>query len=332
MSNQKSSSWRNPSVADQNKFHLVPPADDFQPTEEEEALVSMYQTIKTFERQAAKSKEQKAREKLAAKETEFKQTQAKKRKKRRKHRDASSNEPAPSGDDDSSVSEGDSISDEEEDEQTLQERRMAKLDALRDEVDEAKKAMVAEQAKEEKLRSNLLATNEDVTSGPSLKRRKLQDSEGQGGLIGNMKIDTPPHEFSEKLDLKPWKGKTLYPSTADEVQWTPPEGMESPNKGAFLVELEDFDIAKAQNGTGNNTVVVKFHAPSESKRFRYGIGFYHKFCLFVLLCLENSKKSQCSHDTFLRSVSTLPVLATMTLTVSCFTSTLVSLSEEGNLL
>lgn len=271
MSNQKSASWKNPSAVNQSKFHLAPLEDDFQPTEEEEAVVSMYQTIKNFERQAAKLKEQKAREKLAAKETEFKQTLAKKGKRRRKRRDASSNASLASGEDDCSVSESGHTSDEDDDEQTLQDRRTAKLDALRDEVDEAKKAMMEEQAKEEKLRNNILATNEDVTLGPSLKRRKLQDSEDQGGLIGNMKIDTPPHEFSEKLELKPWKGKTLYPSTANEVQWTPPDGMETPNKGAFLVELEDFDIAKAQNGTGNNTIVVKFHAPSDSKRFRYAL-------------------------------------------------------------
>jgi hypothetical protein len=88
-------------------------------------------------------------------------------------------------------------------------------------------------------------------------------------LIENMKVDTPPHEFSEKLELKPWKGKTLFPSVADEIQWTPPEGVADPNKGAFLVELEDFDISRAQNGSGNNTLVVKFHAPSDSKRFRF---------------------------------------------------------------
>eukprot|EP00980_Cylindrotheca_fusiformis_P004764 scaffold1019_cov123-Cylindrotheca_fusiformis.AAC.4 len=269
MSNSKSNSWRNPSAAIQSKFNVAPLGDDFEPTEEEQALLSMYDTVKELERQAAKLKEQRAREKLAAKESEFKQTLAKKRKKRRKLREAKPD--AADGDDVSSEDEGDDSSEEEEDEQTLQDRRNAKLDALRDEVEEAKKAKVAEQAKEEKLRNNLLATNEDATLGPSLKRRKLQDTEDEGGLISNMKVDTPPHEFSEKLELKPWKGKTLFPTSANEVHWTPPEGMHDPNKGAFLVELEDFDITKAQNGTGNNTIAVKFHAPSDSKRFSINI-------------------------------------------------------------
>lgn len=259
--------WKNASAANQAKFHLTELPENFQPTKEEEALVNMYQTIRQFERQAGRLKEQKAREKLAAKENEFKQSQANKHKKRRRKRVKA---PTASGDEvsDGSSSEEDYSSDEEQ-EQTLQDRRTAKLDALRDEVDEAKKAMVADEVKEAKLRKNLLETNDADISGPSLKRKKLQETGDEGGLLSNMKIDTPPHEFSERLNIKSWKGKTLFPSTPDEKQWTPPEGVGDPNVGAFLVELPDFDITKAQNGTGNNTIVIKFHAPNDSKRFRF---------------------------------------------------------------
>ncbi|CAJ1969654.1 unnamed protein product [Cylindrotheca closterium] len=265
------SSWKNASAANQAKFHLLELPEDFKPTKEEEALVNMYQTIRQFERQAARLKEQKAREKLAAKETEFKQSQASKQKKRRRKRE---NVPAASGDDvsDGSSAEEDYSSDEEQDEQTLHDRRTAKLDALRDEVDEAKKAMVADAVKQETLRKSHLETKEtDISTGPSLKRKKLEDTTSEGGLLSNMKIDTPPHEFSERLNIKPWKGKTLFPATPDETQWTPPEGVGSPNVGAFLVELPEFDITKAQNGTGNNTIVIKFHAPNDSKRFSINI-------------------------------------------------------------
>mmetsp|Transcript_18240 Transcript_18240/g.45199 ORF Transcript_18240/g.45199 Transcript_18240/m.45199 type:complete len:518 (-) Transcript_18240:175-1728(-) len=264
------SSWKNASAANQAKFRLVELPEDFKPTKEEEALVNMYQTIKQFERQAAKLKEQKAREKLTAKENEFKQSQANKHKKRRRKRD---NVPTASGDevsDDSSAE--DYSSDEDEEGQTIHDRRTAKLDALRDEVDEKKKAMVADAVKAEKLRKNHLETNEaDIAMGSSLKRKKLEETSSEGGLLSNMKIDTPPHEFSEKLNIKSWKGKTLFPSTPDEKQWTPPEGVGNPNVGAFLVELPDFDITKAQNGTGNNTIVIKFHAPDDSKRFSINI-------------------------------------------------------------
>ena len=278
MSASSSSSWKSPSGADQAKFHLVPLPEDFKPTKEEEALLNMYQTIRQFERQAARLKEQKAREKLTAKDNEFKQSQqATKRKKRRRKKEDVQAASGDEGSDAESSAEEEYSSDEEQDEeQTLHERRTAKLDALRDEVDEAKKAMVAKEVEEEKLRKDHLETNtSDVSLGPSLKRRKLQDTGSEGGLLTNMKIDTPPHEFSEKLGIKAWKGKTLFPSTPEEKQWTPPEGGGSPNVGAFLAELPDFDITKAQNGTGNNTVVLKFHAPNDSKRFRYGLAIDH---------------------------------------------------------
>lgn len=264
-------SWRIPSEENQKKYHLVPLPEQFEPTEEENQLVQMYETIKSFERQAARLKDQRMRDKMAAKQTEFNEkNQSNKRKRRRKKRSVSKEEIGSADDDENSVEYSDNES--SEDEPTLEERRAEKLDALRDEVDKAKKAMVAEETKAENLRQNLLAKNDDTTLGPSpLKRRVLQDSSSDGGLISNMKVDTPVHEFSEKLDIKPGKGNTLFPSVPDEVQWTPPETAENPNKGAFLVELEDFDIAKAQNGAGNNTIIVKFHAPNDSKRFSINI-------------------------------------------------------------
>jgi hypothetical protein len=83
---------------------------------------------------------------------------------------------------------------------------------------------------------------------------------------------TPPHEFSEKLGLKSWKGTVLLPVTTDEPTWTPPDGVSGPtDDGAFLVLLENFDINQAQNGEGPNTVALKFNAPADSKRFSFNI-------------------------------------------------------------
>ena len=205
-------SWRIPSEENQKKYHLVPLPEQFEPTEEENQLVQMYETIKSFERQAARLKDQRMRDKMAAKQSEFNEkNQLNKRKRRRKKRPVSKEEIGSADDDENSVEYSDNES--SEDEPTLEERRAEKLDALRDEVDKAKKAMVAEETKEENLRQNLLAKNDDTTLGPSpLKRRVLQDSSSDGGLISNMKVDTPVHEFSEKLDIKPGKGNTLFPS------------------------------------------------------------------------------------------------------------------------
>lgn len=276
-------SWNAPSTENQKKFHLVPLPDDFQPTEEEKALVQMYETIKNYERQAVRLKDQQMRDKMAAKQSEFNeknQTGTNKKKKSRRKKQRKENMAGDDGDDmiddddeeddGSSGSYSDNDDESLDDEQTtLEERRNQKLDALRDEVDKAKRAMVTDETKEENLRQNLLSQNEDIKTIAPLKRRKLQDTGNGGGLISNMKIDTPVHEFSERLDIKPGRGKILFPSTPDEVQWNPPEAPANPNEGAFLVELDDFDISKAQNGAGNNTIVVKFHAPSDSKRFRY---------------------------------------------------------------
>jgi hypothetical protein len=260
------SSWRTPSAANQAKFHLVALPEEFEPTEEEKGLLSMYETLRNYEREAARLRDRTNREKLAAKEAEFKQSLAPKRKIRRKREKMEGVTGA--GDDEDEGSDEDDESEEETDD--IQERRAAKLEALRDEVEDKKKAMAVDENKEEDLREHFLAQNEDVDLGPTLKRKKLNEpAEGKTLLSSMMKMKTPPHEFSEKLGIKPWKGKVLFPTSIEEPRWTPPQSAQDPNDGAFLVELEEFDISKAQTGIGNNTIIVKLNAPSDSKRFRY---------------------------------------------------------------
>ena len=187
------------------------------------------------------------------------------------------------GDESSSVasSGGGSDDDEDEEHKDLAKRRAAKLDALAEEVSEKEKALA--ENKTDDMREKLLETNEDMNFAPSLKRKKLQsDDENQNKslLTSLMASKTPPHEFSKKLDLKPTKGKIIFPTNAeDQSGWQPPEGARHPNEGAFLVELDNFDIAKASNGQGNNTIAIKFHAPIEAKRFRYV--YYISIWVFV---------------------------------------------------
>jgi hypothetical protein len=267
--------FTNPSAENQAKFNLVPLPEGFEPTKEETNLMSMYAAIRAYERKAARLKEQKAREKLDAKQAEFKQSQAPKQKHNRKKRE----KPAAGGsssaggraDGSSDESSGGSESGDDDAAEDVHARRAAKLEDLRDEVEEKKQALVAKEMQEESLRAKFLATATDDTElGPMIKKKRVEPAEGaKSSLLAGMKIQTPPHDFSEKLGLKPWKGKVLFPSADNETKWTPPAEADGPNDGAFLVELDNFDITKASNGTGNNTIAVKFSAPADSKRFRY---------------------------------------------------------------
>ena len=236
----------------------------------------MYDTIKNFERQASRLKEQKAREKLEAREAEFKQTLAKKRKVRRKEKTKTREGAEEDGDESPVDDDSDIASEEEEDDQTLEQRRAAKLDKLRSEVESKQQAMVEQESKEASMRDQLLATNESEI-GPTLKRRKLQErsDEGSNLLTSLMKAQTPPHDFSKSLGLTSFKGKVLFPSIPEESRWTPPETAMNPNDKAFLVELNNFEIGEASNGKGNNTVAIKFNAPGDSKRFR---------CVLLVVC------------------------------------------------
>eukprot|EP00934_Nitzschia_sp_Nitz4_P007746 Nitzschia sp. Nitz4//scaffold239_size30010//1167//2957//NITZ4_008009-RA/size30010-processed-gene-0.9-mRNA-1//-1//CDS//3329543559//7736//frame0 len=274
-----SSVWRNPSAANQAKYHLKPLPEDFAPTPQESALIRMYDTIKNFTREAARWKEQKAREKLQAREDEFKKTLAKKRKNRRVR---NPNSGAASGDDDED--DGDNVSEDEEAEagsdmeeeqaRQLEERRAAKLERLREEVESKQQKMQEQETKQESMRDHHLTTNEDVDLGPTLKRRKFTDKPDDASalLTSMMTANTPPHDFSKNSGISVVKGKYIYQSTAtDGNHWAPPETPMNPNDGAFLVELENFDVREASNGKGNNTLAIKFFAPTDSKRFSLNI-------------------------------------------------------------
>jgi hypothetical protein len=119
-----------------------------------------------------------------------------------------------------------------------------------------------------------LQTRDDV-DGPLLKRKRIDGSDAAtnpSSLIANLTAgSTPPHEFSKGLGLTAGKGAVLFPTSTETGKWTPAEGVHSPNDGAFLVDLEGFDEARAHNGQGNNTIAVKFMAPADSKRFSVNI-------------------------------------------------------------
>lgn len=278
------------------KFHLTQLPEKFEPTSEENALLQMYDTIKNFAREAARRKEQKAREKLEAKEVEFKRAMAKKRNVRRKKAVPGGSTGNDRGDeytdDDDDVDDqgsatgnhhhekdddaDDSASEMDENDraQNLEERRAAKLEKLREEVETRQQAMMEAETREEAMRDQLLSTNEDVHLGPTLKRKRIQDNLEDGSSLLNsmMMARTPPHDFSKKLGFTPLKGKVVFPSPGlDNAPWKPPATPMDPNDGALLLELENFNVREASDGKGNNTLALKFSAPTDSKRFSFNI-------------------------------------------------------------
>jgi hypothetical protein len=180
------------------------------------------------------------------------------------------------GDDDEAEEDLLDNNDRDEAEDDRAQREAAKLEALRLKVERMKNSKKDDaEIEEENKRKEALAMNEDVilTGGPALKkaRRDLEPAPGQSILDGMLSAQTPPHEFSKKLNIFDWKGKVVFPTYADERAWVPPPDVSSPNDGAFLAELPDFDINQASNGQGNNTLVIKFMAPEDSKRFSLNI-------------------------------------------------------------
>ena len=258
------------------RYGLVPLPDDFELTREEQELLDKYNEKQQLERRAVRIKEEEARAKLAARDAEFQQKTAPARKRKKKKRKKDLTDLPEEADADSGGEELDDDDDDDddddmasEDEEDLRKRTEAKLAALREEVAEAKQSQENE---EDAKRAELLETKE-VDGGIALKRKNVSAAEPSAtSLIANLTAGaTPPHDFSKKLGLTAGRGKVLFPMSTDEVKWTPPTGVFSPNDGAFVATLSDFNVEKAQNGQGNNTLAIKFMAPDDSKRFSINI-------------------------------------------------------------
>ncbi|GKZ01084.1 hypothetical protein MPSEU_001060000 [Mayamaea pseudoterrestris] len=272
-----SSNWKHPSAQQKQKYGLVDLPDDFEPTAEETVLLDMYKTVQTYERHAAKLKEEAARARLAAAEEEFnkrmkpkKTMRAPSEMKQKSDGVHSSAEQDEYGNEIPAFRDDDRM--EEVDQTTMRERREAKLEALRIEVEEAKQQ---KQSDEDALRQQLLQEQEPILDGPVMKRKRIDETNDQAtkSLIANITAaSTPPHEFSKALNLSVTQGRLLFPTSSEQDQrWSPPASAIGPNDGALKIRLAGFDISKAQVGQGNNTIVIKFMAPAQSKRFSMNI-------------------------------------------------------------
>lgn len=266
------------------KYNLRPLPADFEPTEEEKQLLDMYEVIRNHERVAARLKEEAARAKLAASDAEFQRKLAplpNKNKRKRSQKLKAANKFGDNEDDNESDDDDDDLEDEDDSddnkqddeddtEETLHDRREAKLAELREEVEVAKHAIapVKDQVDALLREQHLAVAAEGMEDEPLLKRKRkdLESSTASApsSLLANLTAAaTPPHEFSEKLELTN-RGKVLFPTTTsaaasgmDNFKWTPPAGVFAPNDGAFTVDLNDFDVTRAHTGSGNNTVAIK---------------------------------------------------------------------------
>ena len=264
--------WRDPKHCQKYGLHPVP--EDFEPTEEEDLLIDMYDHIRHVERVAQRLKTEAALEKLAAKDAAFQQSKQTATKRRRKKKRERNLDDVQVNDDDDDDDEEEDISSEEEedvDQEDLHQRREEKLQQMREEVNQAKQA----EEEQAKLIADHLATEgaDDTDEVAILKRRRIDESENpKSSLIANITASaTPPHDFSKSLELTPARGRTLFPTEPGQIKWTPPEGVFSPNDGAFSVDLENFDPNKLNSPSSNNTLAIKFQAPADAKRFSLNI-------------------------------------------------------------
>lgn len=269
--------WKNPSVATMQRYGLTALPDDFVPTEQEQALLDMYETVRQYERTAKKIREESARQKLEASKQAFEQKQApKKKRKRKKKAETAEGEENEEDEDEEEEASDEEMSDaqaaakEEDDdddeddedaraerEQEEYERREAKLERLRQQVEQKKQT--AERKQEELRAEHLDNSQDDVMAGVSVRKKIKIAPAAASSLIKNLKPGaTPVHDFSSSYELE--RGQVMFPTEdmeADEF-WSPPEEkrIPHPTEGALEMILDNFDLQAAENGTGK-----KNHSP-----------------------------------------------------------------------
>ena len=215
--------WKAPSAAHQQKYSLQPLPEDFDPTEEEQKLLNFYDTIREYERQAARLKDAAARKRLADREAEFNKqkesesapgepsAKSKRKKKKKRHVEENDNDMNDNESEDESMDSAGSDEESNDDEhKSSYDRREEKLQALREEIEAKKKMGAMAEAEEDALRQELLTSSAVEEEGPLLKRKKIESTQN-ASLIDNISsLETPPHDFSKKLELSALHGTTRF--------------------------------------------------------------------------------------------------------------------------
>lgn len=288
-----------------NYIRTLPP--DFEYTPEEQSLLDLYGTVKLYEKEAARLREAAAKAKLQAADERYQRERgdapgqpdgaddgvaaaatSKKRKKKRKNKQRKAKQQpefragaddVPSDGEGSDAS-GDYSSEEvsgDEGGATLSERREAKLQQMRNELEEKKRKSVEEGEAAEALRlQHLEEANSAISLMPSVKRKKREKGGDKPAmsLIANLQGQaTPTHEFSKDLNMgkENSSGTVVFPTSSDVASWTPPDTASNPADEALEIQLPDFNSLRLQEGSSNNTIAIKFSAPHESKRFSINI-------------------------------------------------------------
>ena len=218
-------SWKNPPVSTMQRCGLAPLPEDFDPTPQERVLLDMYESVRKYEKQAKRIREESARKKLEASRMAFEQRRSPNDKRIRRVK--VNTEAEDSGSDaETSVeeSETDKVN-EEEKAMDKYRRRQEKLDALRQEVDQ--KRHTQEQLEEERRAKHLEKEEDDVLAALSVHKKVKTTPAASSSLIANLKAAaTPPHEFSSSYELQ--RGEILFPSTQLDMEqvisgWSPPQ-------------------------------------------------------------------------------------------------------------
>jgi len=275
-------------------------------TSEEESLLALYASVKTYEREAAKAQSAAAKKKLAEAEVKYQKEQqqrsgkqdeydlsddrlnevqkehsnneSNKKNTERKsrlsptdnNRDIVDNDNANSDNSNLDVPSDDVESNDDESMQSEQD------DALKSHEEELEAARAEERERQKHL-ANDGTGNSDVDEVVLIqKKKKRKDNSQEKSLISNMKISTPRHEFSEGLGMTKVSltGSMLFPNKNDVSalsEWSPPLTAKSPDEESLVLELPGLDLNRAALGDAKNTLAIKFTAPIESSRFSINI-------------------------------------------------------------
>jgi len=284
MNNAPSSSQTVPSNIPQELLPL---------TREEQDLLQMYETVKSYERIAMLAQSAAAQKKLAEADEKYQRDMEKAQ--GRSSPSSSTNDgeeeiedTAQDSDDDvSNTNRKRATSSAEDYEEDILEnegsspKEKAKKKAKSEHksaLQRGKEKAEASARKQEEYRQKLLVDEgtEALDMGPSIVKKAKIDSDVKESYLHKMEgWETPPHDFSKKLNFSKVSGHQLFPDSSQakptELIWTPPDTPDGPEDRCLEVKLNDFDLNKVAVGNGNNTVAVKFIAPSDSKRFSINI-------------------------------------------------------------
>ena len=241
-------------------------------TTAEESLLKLYAKVKSYEKEATKAAAEAARARLVAADEKYKRDTA---------QQGSDNDTSRVHSRSSKVSKNqsyemetpgmedqfrDTVGDYESEEEKVTKAQVAKLREARDKEQ-------APQREKDNKRQKYLTPAAPMDDGPTIKKKEL-DYRGDTSLIANMEgQSTPLHDFSKSLAMSKVSGSQLFPDPIDgsNTGWEPLQTASHPDEGCLELLLEGFDMSQASVGSGNNTVAIKFAAPTSSKRFSINI-------------------------------------------------------------